>query len=298
MAYWPLQRRLLFVPLRRALRVQRVLRMLFAAAALAAPLFGCASRSPSPRTGLDALQQAIEVVFRGGKAYARQGGREWLIAEVGREQMLWAPDGNRFAYLSEQTERREGELVHHVIVRNIRGDSVNEFPAYRPGRPAQLDWVDDRHLGYVAPGDGDSGGDVFVIHEVETAEIVRVHRGRGFIWSPGRERLAYVSGTRSHTVEIDGRPIWPGESASRRRRIVSELVWSPDGRSLTFLSLAGRRTELVVLLELDDPDGHLSWPLPAKAAAPTNKLFWGESRVTIGESLLKPRYAATWTRVQ
>jgi hypothetical protein len=54
----------------------------------------------------------------------------------------------------------------------------------------------------------------------------------------------------------------------------------------------------VVLLVLHNQDGDLSWPLPVAALSPGNRLYWGESKVIIGESVLKPRFAASWKRVQ
>ena len=60
----------------------------------------------------------------------------------------------------------------------------------------------------------------------------------------------------------------------------------------------GKRARLVVLLVLHNQDGDLSWPLPSTALSPSNRLFWGESKVIIGESVLKPRFAASWKRVQ
>ena len=301
-----------------------------------------------------AEQSKIRVVFRAGKVYAREGDREWPIAEVGRDEMLWAPDGLRFAYIarkdglparaeqaqsskptrkskskSKRRKKRRGRRsarvrvappTHHIVVRNIRGDSVNEFPAYRPGRPSGLDWIDDNHIGYVAPPDP-SGG-VYVVHSAQTGEILRVHRGAGFIWSPGRQRLAYIADPkRDHLVKVDQEVVWPRDSAdpsrlcpgktrrsSRRRRggrrktirrrVSGDLVWSPDGSGLAFISREGTNARLVVLLVLDNAQGDLCWHLPGGALDPRNRLFWGDSRVVIGESMLKPRFAATWRRLR
>ncbi|MBW2534714.1 MAG: hypothetical protein JRI55_24690 [Deltaproteobacteria bacterium] len=267
---------------------------------------------------------ALQVVFRDGRVFAREGDREWPIAEVGRDDMLWAPDGERFAYLRRQEptsrptaaaepQRRPGvrsdagkgqqDPMFHIVVRNIRGDSVNEFPVYRDGRPSQLDWVDNETLGYLAPPD--RSGDAYVLHSARTGEILAVHRGTRFVWSPGRRQLAYVS-TGDGQVRVDERVVWPrGETASdggRRRKasrsIEGKLIWSPDGAGLAFMAVERKKPTLVVLLVVDNPGGDLSWPLPRTALLPGNELFWGDSKVVIGESMLKPRFAASWKRIR
>jgi hypothetical protein len=297
---------------------------------------GPAASTTSPAT------PAVQVVFRQGKVFAREGGREWPIAEVARDEMLWAPDGLRFAYLkreqpasrptasAEPTPGRERRVrtdapvarntppTYHIVIRNIRGDSVNEFPVYRAGRPTDLDWIDNRTIGYQAPPD--ESGDVYVIHSAHTSEILRIHRGTGFIWSPGRKQLAYVANPRrDQLVKVDEEVVWPRGAVERppltkrpkhkrkrrrgrrpskpRRTVRGGLIWSPDGNGLAFMTTTGKQARLVVLLVVDNPGGDLSWPLPHTALEPGNRVFWGESRVVIGETMLKPRFAASWKRI-
>jgi len=322
-------------------------------ASLALALQGCAATSGPRSVGTPAAVgpaadplPTVRVVFRDGKVFAREGAREWPIAEVGRDQMLWAPDGQRFAYLkqneapatSRPTASAEPPIsrgarvrtdapvasrgavasqdppTFHIVIRNIRGDSVNEFPVYRPGRPTDLDWIDNNTLGYLAPPD--ETGDVYVLHSARTSEILRIHRGARFVWSPGRRQLAYVANpNQDQLVKVDDNVVWPrgavertpakhpGKKRRKRRappprKIEGELVWSPDGSGLAFLTLADNKPRLVVLLVVDNPGGDLSWPLPDTALLPGNHLFWGESKVVIGESMLKPRFAASWKRIR
>ncbi len=266
----------------------------------------------------------VEVVFHDGKAFARENGREWPIAEVGRNEMLWAPDGLRFAYLREASasaplsalspEPRPGiarapraasmratalgSPSYRIVIRNIRGDSVNEFPVYRRGKPSELDWIDNARLGYLAPSD--PSGDAYVIHSVESGEVAEVHRGRGFSWSPGRKQLAYIGSKPAASVRIGAETVWPREAppAKSRRRIVGPLTWSPDGQSLAFMEATGAKGTLVVLLVPDNKEGDLTWPLPAGALDAENRIFWAESKVTIGKTAFQPRFAASWRRVR
>ncbi|MCB9554916.1 MAG: PD40 domain-containing protein [Deltaproteobacteria bacterium] len=257
--------------------------LLLAAAAFGA---GCGSAATSSSRGT----AGVRVVFVDGQAYAEQARQRWRIAEVPKEEMVWAPDGVRFAYVLRRPEGR-----HYVIIRNSRGDSVNAFPVYRPGKPLALDWLDDNQLAYVAPRD--QSGKAYVVHSARDGRVLAVYRGSRFAWSPGRQRLAYVSRGEHQQVRVGHRRVWPRASAGQRGRIVSELFWSPDGSGLAFLESSGAGTRLVVLLVIDDPAGDLTWRLPAAAGDPRNKLFWAASKLLIGESTFKPRYAASWNRL-
>ena len=279
----------------------RVVRIIFTSAALVS-LASCAANptvTSAPRATLAASRAGdVEIVFKQGRVFARRDNREWPIAEVGGDQMLWAPEGQRFAYLRPPSDPNSAEAVYRIVVRNTLGDSINEFPAYAPGRPAELAWLDNQRLCYLAPT-SKSGRHVYVVHRAETAEIIDLHRGSRFALSPGRQRVAYVDGTRKRQqVSVDGRSVWPTRRKAGRRHIVGELVWSPNGAGLTFIERRGRRAHLVVMLDLNEPDSVLTWPIPRAAAEPGNRLFWAESKVVIGQSVLQPRYAASWRRVR
>jgi hypothetical protein len=305
--------------------------------------------APAPRAAPPAEHApapSIRVVFRGGKVFAREGKREWPIAEVSRDEMLWAPDGMRFAYLRRKDEQpassqptasngglpppkkkkkqKNGPPLYHLVIRNIRGDSVNEFPIYRPGRPTRLDWINNENIGYQAPPD--ESGDVYVIHSAATSDILEIYRGTRFIWSPGRRHLAYIANPdRDQLVKVNQNVVWPrnrvpgpkirARKRGRRRaaraqprrgrrnkkpkrQVKGELVWSPNGTGLAFMVVDGDSARLVVLLVVDNEQGDLTWPLPKTALLPGNRLFWGDSKVVIGESMLKPRFAASWKRLR
>ncbi len=273
------------------------------------------SQTPSVAT------PAIRIIFRDGKVYARSHEREWPIAEVGRDEMLWAPEGDRFAYIKEQErplslppkrrKRKRGRVkqplkTYRIVIRNIYGDSVNEFPVYRPGRPINLDWITSDRIGYQAPPD--KTGDAYVVHSVETGEILNIYRGQRFIWSPGRRALAYIAGKPGkQVIKVGGRLIWPrqGTRACKgrrckpfRRTIIGDIVWSRDANGLAFREKVNKQAYLVVLLVLDNQEGDMNWPLPKAALASDTHLFWGNEKVFIGQSILKPQFAASWRRTR
>ncbi len=277
---------------------------------------GCATTQPpsarlrlvqSSKAAAPPTAASFRVLFKGGYAYAEENGQSWRIAEVTRNEMLWAPDGMRFAYLMPakgpgnstdgQAKAKVASPAFRVVIRNIRGDSVNAFPVYRAGKPSELEWIDDRVICYLAPPD--RTGSAYVVHEAGSGEIVSVYRGNQFAWSPGKKRLAYVAGKRRRQViKVNDEQVWPRKRDRARRKIVSSLVWSPDGSGLAFLERNRTKARLVVLLVVDNKDGDLTWEIPRRASGGKNKLFWAESKVLIGESTFKPRFAASWTRTQ
>jgi hypothetical protein len=177
---------------------------------------------------------------------------------------------------------------------------MNEFDCYRPGQPKDLEFIDDRTLAYYAPPQKKEMAQVYVLHDAQTGEVLAVRRGKMFTWSPGKKRLAYVAGTMpKEAVQVDGRAVWPRRPSAAH--IHGEVSWSPNGHGLAFIEGAkGAATgRLVVMLELDDAGGDLTWPLPAEALTPGLHVFWaGNSKVLIGESNLKPKFAANWERLQ
>ena len=61
----------------------------------------------------------------------------------------------------------------------------------------------------------------------------------------------------------------------------------------------GHRPRLVVLVEYADASGDLTWPIPQDALAPGLHVFWaGDNKVVIGETGLKPKFAADWQRLR
>jgi Tol biopolymer transport system component len=218
-----------------------------------------------------------------------------LLPGVSKDELSWSPDGERFAYAKPVPQK----AAWRVYIKNVAGDPVNEFEVYRPGQPQDIEWLDDRRLAYVAPTEGKELQSVYVIHDAETGEVVAVRRGRMFAWSPGKKRLAYVAGKSGReTISVDGHPVWP--RATVPIRIHGEVSWSPSGRGLAFVEAKkGGQGRLVVMLELDDPNGDLTWTLPAEALTRGLHVFWaGESKVLIGETNLKPKFAANWERLQ
>jgi hypothetical protein len=212
--------------------------------------------------------------------------------------MVFAPDGQRFAYARLKTSP-SGPLVH-VLVRNLDGNVVSQFDVVRHGMPEALTWVDNRRLSYlVHPASDEPAAQQswYVVHDARTGEVVSARAGATFIWNAQHEHVAFVSGSGARQqVIVDGKCVWPRQGLTR---VHSDLVWSADGRGLAFVEEMGGGARLVVLVEFDNPEGDLTWPIPSDALAPGLRVFWaGRNQVVIGEAALKPKFAAGWERVQ
>jgi len=262
-----------------------------------------ASTGASKRTEHTRVLRApdVELFFKGDEAWARRGTEEWALGDVKKDEMVFSPDKRKFAYVREKATASNAKtaLPAHVLVRNLAGDPINDFPVYRPGKPEELDWLDNHRIGYVAPTDlnAKKPTNLYVVHDVNTGEVLAARSGGEFIWGPAHRHVAFVSGPpQKQAVVVDGQNVWPRFGTSR---IHGQPVWSPDGHGLAFTEEGPQGPRLVVLVEFDDAQGDLTWNVPRDALGPGLKVFWaGDSKVVIGESALKPRFAADWQRLR
>jgi hypothetical protein len=281
---------------------------------------GCAAAVPEMQQPAAALTTArvtrrvrvpeVELFYKGEQPWARRGGEEWSLGDVSRGEMVFSPDGKRFAYVRQRAQASAGKVAPpaHVLVRNLAGDPVNDFSVYRPGVPEQLTWIDNRRLAYVAPPESTvtaaavataprKPNAVFVVHDAETGEVVSARAGSEFLWDQQHRHVAFVAGAPGKQVlVVDGKNVWPRVGTTR---LHGEPSWGPDGRGLAIVEEGAGAPRLVVLVEVSDPAGDLTWPVPRDALQPGLKVFWAtESKVVIGESALKPKFAAGWERLQ
>jgi hypothetical protein len=288
-----------------------VKRLQIVATALMAIGVGCAaavpevrvakSRTPSPRTrGPD-----VELFFKGDQPWARRNGDEWPLGDVVKGEMVFSPDGKRFAYVRQRAQASAGRMTPsaHVLVRNLAGDPVNDFAVYRPGTPDQLTWLDNRRIGYLAPSDATPATgtrrptSLFVVHDADTGEVLAARPGSDFAWDPQHRHVAFVSGAPGkQALVVDGKNVWPRAGVTR---LHGEPSWGPDGHGLAIVDEVSGTPRLVVLVEYADAAGDLTWPVPRDALEPGIKVFWAtESKVVIGESALRPKFAAGWERLR
>ena len=269
----------------------------------AVALCGCA-HAPSPDRPRAVPQRrvvrelaSVQIVFHGEQPFARRGSEEWSLGDITRGEMCFSPDGRRFAF-ARPPHDKSGHGPYRMLVRNIAGDPVTEFPLYRAGKPETIVWLDDRRIGYLAPASPDERlPAVYVVHDVQSGDVLAARSGAGFVWGPERRHVAVFAGAGDRqSLVVDGRTVWPRRGTTRLHQAP---VWSPDGHGLALVDQGQTGARLVVLVEYDDSSGDLTWNVPKDALSPGLRVFWAnDSKVVIGESVLRPRFAAGWERLR
>ena len=275
-------------------------------------LAGCAHAPPPdrprpvPQKKVVRELASVEVVYHGEQPFARRGGEEWSLGEVQKSEMSFSPNRRRFAFARPPKEKGrdaaiaqgQAKSLHRMVIRNVDGEPVNEFPLYRAGKPETITWIDDRRLGYLAPAVPEERlPAIYVVHDVESGEVLQARSGAGFVWGPERRHVAFIAGAGDkQSLVVDGRTVWPRRGTTRMHEAP---VWSPDGHGLALVDQGTAGPRLVVLVEYDDSSGDLTWTVPKDAVAPGLRVFWaGDSKVVIGETALRPRFAAGWERLR
>src|SRR5437667_6064395 len=182
---------------------------------------GCAAGVPEMKVASSTRREpalartrapAVELFFKGDQPWARRGGEEWSLGDVHKEEMVFSPDGKRFAYVRQKNvEAAVGKGVAppaHVLVRNLAGDPVNDFAVYRPGTPDSLGWLDNRRLGYLAPPDPARRpvSATYAVPAADTGEVLAARSGQDFTWDPRHRHVAFLTGKAgAQQLVVDGR---------------------------------------------------------------------------------------------
>jgi hypothetical protein len=141
------------------------------------------------------------------------------------------------------------------------------------------------------------GGKKLAMNDAHKAEKPGVRFERR-AWRQARsqasDRFAQVrSGPTGERVVVDGSPLYPREGGTR---IVSNLVWSQDGKGLAFVERATNgilRLLVFPLLQMDEP---LTWDLPDSVLSREPRVSWvGPTQVGVGDSEAVPQIIARFT---
>ncbi len=120
--------------------------------------------------------------------------------------------------------------------------------------------------------------------------------GVHFVFSRGRDHLAYVAGTADRGfVAVDGAQIYPRRG--KRTVVASPPAWSRDGRSLALLETPGAgASRLVLLAAIDNPTGDTTWDLPPETSLDGAAVFWaGADKLVVGKTPTRPIFSSSFT---
>jgi hypothetical protein len=135
---------------------------------------------------------------------------------------------------------------------------------------------------------------LYVIHPLSSGATPLTCLGRRFVFSPKEDHVAWVGGEPGREfVGADGVQVYPRSGFTT---VQGEPAWSLDGASLALIETRGKPS-LVVLVEVDNPNGDNVWPLPPEATLPGLKVFWaGEGKIVVGNSITEPAFATSYKR--
>jgi hypothetical protein len=120
-------------------------------------------------------------------------------------------------------------------------------------------------------------------------------QGFDFTFTREHDRLAFVGGQAGATfVAVDGAQIYPRHG---RTVVASAPAWSKDGHRLALLELPpSHPPRLVLVAEIDDPAGDVSWDLPAETKLDGASVFWaGAGKLVVRKTATRPIFSASFT---
>jgi hypothetical protein len=226
---------------------------------------------------------------------------------VDAARFVWSPGHGAFAIALPGAA---AEAPHKLVVYGAGGDKRAELEAVRAGEIAELRFLGEDRLAYLAPAAPPAPPPrhkkaarakpplaphtAYVVQPLSGGAAPIACEGRSFVFSPAGDHLAFVAGDPGHEhVGVDGAQVYPRSGATR---VLGEPAWSRDGASLALIE-GGAEPRLVVLVEFDNPNGDNTWPLPPQAADPTLHVFWaGAGNVVVGRELTRPVFATSFKR--
>jgi hypothetical protein len=182
-----------------------------------------------------------------------------------------------------------------IAITDDKGHYLGRVNALKGAETEHLFWTDISHVGYLRR---DSRGDAMLaIHSITNDAPPQLATVGAPSFSPhNKDNVAFIARSPDgDSLWVNGKQVWPRSGYTHFR---GDLVWSPNGTALTFVDLPGSGARLVVLVEFNDSNGDLTWPLPKDAIDPGLRLFWAsDTKVVIGPSALTPKFAAGWERL-
>ena len=208
-------------------------------------------------------------------------------AAQGSDSILWSPDHKLYAVSLPGKRIEKGEERERFVIYTERGEEIavahiwNIEPdgTWRVGIRGceRWGWIESARLfceGSINPSTG-----VYLEFDAKSGRELRELIGNNFVWSPDRSLIANFGNVphfswveqKSDSVEIQGKRLYPDEKDTEQHWFRSELVWSPDNRSLAVVD--HRRKQGSLYLVIVGVTGRISeyklhWQIPLEEWVP------------------------------
>ena len=105
---------------------------------------------------------------------------------------------------------------------------------------------------------------MYVVHDADTGEVLAARSGSDFTWDPAQRHVAFVAGKPGQqALVVDGQERVAARGLTTR--CTASRCGRPTGTGWRSSTRATGAPRLVVLVEFDDPQGDLTWPVPRDA---------------------------------
>jgi hypothetical protein len=225
-----------------------------------------------------------------------------LCSRVTGATVVWSPDHKLYAVDSpgqqvgkgQERERleiftKQGKPIAVAHVWLVEPDGTN-----RAGIRGceSWGWVDSARLFCEGTVDPDNG--IYLVFDARTGRERQELIGTGFVWSPDHASIANVGDARdlgtvsenSHSIEVQGKLVFPSEKDSRLHWFRSPLVWSPDSGQIAvadFLPKQGSVHLIVVGVAGGAFERKLGWQETARDWPPELdfSVQWTGNQITV-----------------
>jgi dipeptidyl aminopeptidase/acylaminoacyl peptidase len=221
----------------------------------------------------DATNCRTLYVKYGHELWISEGGSSRLVASdtLGIQTPRWSPNGSSIVYITDARETQE--IVGDVIVFRLRGGVRRTIArltlADHLKAVMRVGWHGDEHVwieGHVNPSTN-----IYYEWSVSShKKPVRQLLGSRFTWSPDSAHIAYVErsyqfgpdAAKPAGIAVDGHIAW---SPAPAEWIASPLAWSPDARSVAFVTTSGAAYSTLRVIDATSGVAQQTLQIPAEA---------------------------------
>src|ERR1019366_7468205 len=223
-------------------------------------------------------------------------------AAQGSGSILWSPDHKLYAVSLPGKRIEKGEERERFVIYTERGEeiAVAHIWEIEPDGTMRVGirgcerwgWIESTRLfceGSINPSTG-----VYLVFDAKSGRELRELFGNNFVWSPDHSLIANFGNVphfssveqKSDSVEIQGKRLYPDEKDTEQHWFRSELVWSPDNRSVAVVD--HRRKQGALYLVIVGVNGRnseykLRWQIPLEEWFPNLdfSVRWGGHHATV-----------------